>query len=511
MLPAHISRRFPFSSRSFHSLTGLCILAIIVISPNARVLPDEWTGSLYNEKRIWEVFLLCAYGVALLCSYSARTAWQTTFKALPVKSQLSLATIGGLGLLSAVAATRPDAALLEVTHFILLSVLTIGVATWTRENRTVAAWTLVCGFTAMALAYGAQFMAGMLALLSEDSLFSIHHLFLGFSNLRFFNHVQTWTLPLLAILTLWLPKRFPLLRFLAFLALITWWLLLYLSASRGASLAICGGGALTFLVFRRQSIPWVRVQILSAVAALTIYYAFYHFFLLTNASVLGQALPQRLEKVFEDSARISLLRQAWQLFSGDPLLGAGPMHFAYYYNEISLHPHNVLMQLLAEWGLPATFLIGLLSLWGLSTWTKEARDSTTQNDRDTPFLRVALFASFSGAALHSLVCGIVVMPLSQLLAVCVIGLMLGDHFERQGVNFKSNNSANRNFDRVMSAGLGIAALLLGSLSTLTFLQSREILIQTPKYWATDTHSLPNPRFWLPGDLKVNDDSLPPRR
>ncbi len=34
-----------------------------------------------------------------------------------------------------------------------------------------------------------------------------------------------------------------------------------------------------------------------------------------------------------------------------PILGIGPMHFAYSYNDIAAHPHNFWLQLAGEWGL----------------------------------------------------------------------------------------------------------------------------------------------------------------
>ena len=52
--------------------------------------------------------------------------------------------------------------------------------------------------------------------------------------------------------------------------------------------------------------------------------------------------------------------QAWTMTLDSPFLGAGPMHFAVIPNEIAASPHNQILQLMAEWGLPATLIFVVL-------------------------------------------------------------------------------------------------------------------------------------------------------
>jgi putative inorganic carbon (HCO3(-)) transporter len=513
MLPmptASIARHLPLARDCIHTAAVLLVLTVIVLTPNALLLPEDLTGNPYNEKRIWAVLVLCSYGLLMILSRPARASWYATFAALHMAAKGGLGMMLVLGLLSAAVAARPDAALLEVTNLGLLFILAIGIATWAHETGPRSVWLFSCGFAAMALAYEARFLMGIVVMLVEQIIFSNHHLFLGFANLRFFNQVQTWTLPLLA-LPFFLAARFPVLRLIFFAGLSLWWLLLIVAASRGAFLAICGGAVITFAVFRQRSFPWIKLQLLAAGTALTVYFIL-NYFIFTSHSFSGEyALPERLADAFEDPTRLRLLHDAWSLFVHDPILGSGPMHYAYYFRDSYLHPHNSLLQLLSEWGLPVTLLLVALSLWTMCSWVREASSAAPKSDDHTTLMRTALLASISGATLHSLVSGIIVTPLSQLLAACIIGLMLSDYLMLRSGAIPTR-PLQRWKDKVLVVSLAAAVLALGSLSTLTLFQSRDITLRTMEYDLQTSpawQATPNPRFWGPGQLNSVEKDSPP--
>jgi putative inorganic carbon (HCO3(-)) transporter len=501
----------PLSAQSWvHGAAMLLSLSVIVLTPNIRLLPEAWTGSLYNEKRILEVLVLCSYGLLLILSPAARTRWMAVLTDLPRKARTGFALVLGLALLSAILALRPEAALLEVVNVSLLFVLTIGIATWVQDRGPGAMRLFVYGLAAMALAYETRVLAGLLAILVEGAPpFPTHALFPGFVNLRFFNQIQTWTLPLLA-LPLWLTGRSPLWRSIAFTVLALWWMLLFIAAGRGTLLAVCGGAALTFAAFQKRSLPWLKIQALAAGLASLAYFALIQFAFSSQASLGEQALPQRLVHAFEDPARLRLLHDAWNLFLKGPIVGVGPMHYAHYFGDSSLHPHNSLLQLLSEWGLPATLLILALFLWGLSNWMKHMRNALRKREDHTTLVRVALLASIGGAALHSLVSGIIVMPLSQLLASCVIGLMLGDYLALRSCSASIHLKLDWR-DRLLVAGLAASVLALGSLTTVTLFEAKDFSLRAAEQRAQTPflqQPSPNPRFWLPGQLRSSIETVP---
>lgn len=505
MFSSFIASRLCRGHDWIHASAALLTLAVIVLTPNASLLPEALIGNPYNEKRIWAVVVLCSYALLLILSQPARTSWYATFTALHIAVKGGMGMVLLLGLISTSVAARPDVGMIEVANLGLLFVLAIGIAAWSRKTGVLSVWLFSCGFAVMALAYEVRFLMGVLVMLVEQVTFADYHLFLGFANLRFFNQVQTWTLPLLA-LPFFLAARFPVLRIILFGCLALWWLLLIVAGSRGAFLAVCGGAIITSAVFRERSLPWLRLQVVAGGAAL-ITYLFSNYFAAPSSLISSkQALPHRLTGAFEDSTRLNLIRDAWDLFVHDPILGSGPMHYAYYFPDSYLHPHNSLLQLLSEWGLPATVLVVSLGLWAIAVWIKGTRKAALKSDDHMLLTRTALLASISGAALHSLVSGIIVMPLSQLLAACIIGFMLGDYLTLQSdsIPLRARHGWR---DKVLVVNLAAAVLALGSLSTLTLFQAKELASNAKDHELQESfqRNPPNPRFWGPGQLSSSQD------
>ncbi|MCK9608743.1 MAG: O-antigen ligase family protein [Methylomonas sp.] len=130
--------------------------------------------------------------------------------------------------------------------------------------------------------------------------------------------------------------------------------------------------------------------------------------------------------------RIYLWTHAWHMIESHPLLGVGPMHYAWYPNNMAAHPHNSLVQLACEWGLPATGLILFFLGYGLFQWLKRFNANTLKAAPESEqVLAVVLFFTVVASGFYSLVDGVIVMPLSQVMMAVVLGLMLG--FYQQNV------------------------------------------------------------------------------
>tara|TARA_B100000953_G_scaffold195153_1_gene160741 strand:- start:13 stop:489 length:477 start_codon:yes stop_codon:yes gene_type:complete len=85
----------------------------------------------------------------------------------------------------------------------------------------------------------------------------------------------------------------------------------------------------------------------------------------------------------------------------------------------------------AEYGWISTLLLLSLIVWAFSSWIKKTKQSKL-DDCDLNF-RVALTASIITAASHSLVSGVMIMPLSQLMLVVIIGWIVGIYFSNQPI------------------------------------------------------------------------------
>ncbi len=94
----------------------------------------------------------------------------------------------------------------------------------------------------------------------------------NYANIRFFNHYQTWTLPLLGGILLSIPKDWNIARggVLGLIAL--WWALIFASNVRGTIVAMGVAAVGVGLLFRRHAKPWLLVQAAGLLAGIGLYY-----------------------------------------------------------------------------------------------------------------------------------------------------------------------------------------------------------------------------------------------
>lgn len=324
---------------------------------------------------------------------------------------------------------------------------------------------------------------------------------IGFNNYRFFNHVQTITLPLLGLLTLRSMQRGPAADRLARYGwglLSLWWMLLFVSAGRGTFMGVLAGMVAVIFWRRRQALPWCRVMLLSAMAGLAAYAV---FFLLVPVLMGLQPfgfLNGVVERSIENpgSSRGALWQRAGEMILSHPLLGAGPLHFAHYGRDINngAHPHNWLLQIGAEWGVPA--LIVLCAVIFMS-FRRLLGSATLIAAADLPNQAVltAWLATGVAVVVDGLVSGLIVMPSSQLWIVVYMGCAWGwvSSFSRHGGHEKPVISLR------IRTGLGLLAL-----SMLFFIGNGlwPEIIDLPGYKKIQTQLHPEmdfaPRIWSLG-------------
>jgi len=120
--------------------------------------------------------------------------------------------------------------------------------------------------------------------------------------------------------------------------------------------------------------------------------------------------------------------EMWKRTAADalanPLFGIGPMAYACTQTATFAHPHNFPLQIAAEWGLPAAFLLFVVIaalFWRAATILRWDR---TEHPRDLRFAAL-LFAGALAAALHACLSGVLVMPASQVVGLLVCGMLAG--------------------------------------------------------------------------------------
>jgi O-antigen ligase len=240
----------------------------------------------------------------------------------------------------------------------------------------------------------------------------------GFANRRYFNHAQTVALPLATCGVLLF--RSSALRVITGLGLLASMVLLWITLGRGSLLGFALASAMLAALWcrgRREVRPLALVfsvgLLLAGLMAAALQGLAGPF---SQASGLGN--DSVTLELASDHSRFALWQKAWGMFLQAPLLGAGPMHYAFGNNEKAAHPHSMPLQLLAEWGLPATLLVGLLCVWLLIALIRRLRIA---KDTDAQ-LGAALLATWVAVLVDSWFSGLWVMPVSQMWLVALMTL-----------------------------------------------------------------------------------------
>jgi O-antigen ligase len=493
--------RFLLFVNQWESLLVWTLGAYIVMVPSISFFPSV---SPFNEKRALQIGLMIVIGLAFLISQKWRQRWLSTFGRLPSSARWMLAFVLGLGLLSSALAPAPFYAFLEVGHFLLLFVLAGVVATVVQSVPKQSAKILLGLVVVSGLLYTVHFFAVYAEYLAapDVDLWTVPEFQAwpdrktNFANIRFFNHYQTLTLPLLAGSVLAVPKRLRLAKLPLFGVMVLWWALIYASNVRGTILAMIVATLGVVLLFRSKAKKWILVQLLGFLLGLGLFYLLFS---------TGSA-PSVVDKV-SDASTYSRRLQHWQrcleMAWTHPLLGAGPMHFAWppYHYAITASPHNTFMQWSAEWGVSATITISGLALWGIWSWIRQERTNFKENSIVSGGVSVGLVAAVIAGATHSMVSGLTLAPLSQMLFVLVGGWAWG-RYQFRGEDDPSTDSFFW-AHIILCALLASSVLVVGnSFRDLASATERRVAFMN----SVERNKL-SPRYWTQGYIGVRDSSV----
>ncbi|TFH24621.1 MAG: O-antigen ligase family protein [Myxococcales bacterium] len=418
-----------------HGLPLALLGAYVLVAPSFDLLPAI---NSYDEKRLGQLGIILITCIWLIASREARVALLDLLARMPLWVRLSLAAIGILGLTSALYATDPRIALLEVTHLALLFVLAAAVAGAFRRLGAAADMLMLSALCASAAIvvfdyYLLYVTSAATAATTSTSAILPQFAFPHFANVRFFGQWQTWTLPLLTGACLYLRGRGRA-RYWATLVICSlWWSLLVATATRGTLLGLAVAAMTIAALLGARAGRWLRVFATTAGAGLATYAAAYLAVPQGRAAFSGM-----FDHVASPSAsgRAALWNEALELIRSHPLLGVGPQNYALQ-DMLTAHPHNSILQLACEWGVVAAAIALALAATGILAWAMTVRQALPAQPLSSdpsasgpgavadPSVMISLTASLVAAATHSLVSGILVMPLSQTMLALVGGWAAG--------------------------------------------------------------------------------------
>lgn len=372
------------------------------------------------------------------------------------------------GLASVLVAISSVNAGLEYLHWILLGVLFYYcIQASLSQNKSLS---ILAAF--FLLAHGALIFLSCLylsfALLNSDPL-KASVIYPATENIRFFNQIQVFVLPLLLLLLK--HPRFGLLAHLFFLANV---LLICIGGARGAGLCLVLMLIWGWWFDRSLKKMIMRGALLSGIAIL-IYIGLRLLQPVGLQDLSRSGTSGRLDMWIDLIFRLDWHHLLW---------GIGPANYALLDDEfIYAHPHNSVLQWILEWG--------GLSFIGLAIVVSHIIIKSFKYLKSHPddLITKGLFLSSSSALAYSLVDGVIVMPIAQTLLIIFLGLLFGRIF--QGGETSSPELQSIQSSPWRSLLIGIVALLITV--PYVYLASQYYLQQSASY-----QKVVGPRFWING-------------
>jgi len=473
------------------------VCAYIVLAPSIDLLP---VIGRYDEKRLLECILLLIASFSLLINTDMREHWIWLATRLPISNRRLLLGLLMIGLLSSLLATSPGRALLDVSLYLLLFVACLVIALSHHHlgplfDKLVANALLLTSAFSLTTFFSAYIAANIepVPLLHWD-------LFGNFSHVRFFSQFQSWTLPLIVLPLLFTNKPTGLRLWIPLMLAGGWWFLLLASGTRGTLLGLIVAAVITTIAFGRLALPWFKWQGLALLVGLSAYALIFLLPpLLTGADTSAIQEGTLGRSLTHSSGRFHLWQVAGSMIAQHPLLGIGPMHYACgVTNGIAAHPHNAVLQIAAEWGVPAVLIVIFLLVSGIQAWIRQGRlQLAPTHATATPLAQVmlypALLASLTTATTHALFSGVINMPLSQVSMILVIGWMLAIYFSPESATGTSTDNRRGNLLWIILILAGCIGLLAGIVPDL--LNFGELMNNNH---VPQGATLFMPRFWQQG-------------
>jgi O-antigen ligase len=452
----------------------LAIALYLVAVPLASVGIERWSG--HDLARAAQVALGLACALACVGQPPPWPRWATA----------PLAAGAALALAAVLMAPLPAMALRELALSLGLIAVVALIATVPGTAR-IGLRVVVVVATAL---YVTVILLIVITVIASGSTPSRIDLFIGYDNLRFYNHVQTVAMPLTLAAAAWpgLPRAW---RWMAAWAGVGNGVLLFVAAGRGTFIALVVAAVVVLGLVGRRAWPVVRrlALVLAAGAAL-----FALLFLVWPWWAHGTQPPMAdygAARLGSDQSRLYLWHAAWQQILQAPWLGVGPMHYAHIPNAKAAHPHNVVLQVAAEWGLPMALLC-IATATGLFAKLIQA---VRRQDLDPASGRVgmALALGCVAVAADGLVSGNFVMPVSQVWIAVLVGCSLAW--------WRQHGAAHKPGVRSMLPGRVAAVLVLVSQLWLVVQVAPEVL-DLPAHLQQTMEHFPResmqPRFWSIG-------------
>ncbi len=406
-----------------------------------------------------------------------------------------LLSLLAVGLVSSLTAQRPYVALLEWSMMVIISLLVLGARRLSLHNIRLAG-------ALFGAIVPAAYVSGVVANYVSEVLLGFEvgslTLLVGFSNPRFPAQLEALSIPFLFLAWRLAPEGFW--RASIFVIAIAWWACLIGSGSRTSWISVGIALALVAWLERDRGFAFTRFQCICAALGGVAFLIF--FFLLPALLGLTSAIEaDRFSNIASVGTRAILWKHGFDAAIAHPLLGIGPMHYAYFFNGEGAHPHNFWLQLAAEWGLPVAgvALSAVVLLWRrLALVVRPGRASTEEQETG-----LVLLAALTVWIVGTQADGFMVVPTSQLASTVILALCVALAMRTNSIHLRIADPPDIGLRVFWAAMTLIATLTLTSLMFSSFGDSsgRE------RVWRKEQQNVYfHPRFWQHGWIGPDHDA-----
>ena len=397
-------------------MSAACPFALIVV-----LGINFLSRSGHDEQRIHEIAFLMLAGLAFVL---ARSDAMVAFFGASWGGR-SLALFFAYGAVAATMAYAPAYAGVEVAMFVLLLAAALAVAAQLQRGGVPLMRTALQALGCAAVLHAVRIVVNYCASFALGTHLDATDFAPGFSNIRFFNHTQTVLLPLLVLLCCLTPRASRL-RHLWLTVVSLWWLSIFATTGRGTLIGFAAGIVFAAIVLRRSAAAYLKTFALTFAGGIAMYVVFLVIVpVLAGVGSFG-AFGYVVERSKDDpsSMRFFIWGNALDLIRQHPWFGVGPMHFAHDARRFhwAAHPHDWVLQIAVEWGLPALALLGFALFLGMRALVRSRAGISSIEDGNV--VLPALLVGAAAVLVDGLVSGLIVMPQSQLAIALYLGFAI---------------------------------------------------------------------------------------
>jgi len=438
-----------------------------------------WLDSWHDEQRAAQVVLLGVIGLA--------AAWLAIARHPVAAVRLAPAVLVtlALGVASSLLSDGPLDALAEVSLFGLLCVLAAVVAAFARTADSGAVLWVSRSALFIAAAHVVGAFTRYATAVSLDHSLGTEIWLVGFSNPRVASSFYALLIPFVAAATIPQVEPDRRLRAVAWIMLIGLWAVATGLEARALWLAYAVAVPVLVVMAwtplaRRVAVTIGTVALVGALLQFALQLPF------TSEAAAPSGTTRDLASL---SARDVLWRLAFGAILNSPVLGIGPGEFTRFESYAGAHPHNWVLQVASEWGLPALLAV----LTGVVGPVRQLRPKPRDSQSADHLLTAASLSVLIGLT-SALVDGTLVMPTTQIQFALAFGLMVGRARATSGAS--ETVVTPRGYARfAVSSAILAAALVLctHALMTYTVQEAERAAFQErfPGKWLV-------PRFWENG-------------